>query len=470
MRKPIFIFLFSALISQATFARTQDLITTYRQAVENDPVIQQALATQLATKQNVPIATSQLLPQASVVFYSEDQNAFIFPGSVPQNIGGTTNTIERTHGYIASATQNIIDFGTWSNIKEARRIAEEADATFLASEQDLIQRVASAYFNVLSAADTLTFVSAQKEALASQLNQVQQRFDVGLVAITDVYDFEAQYDSQVAEEIAARNNLQNAKDDLEVITGITVHELAILMPTIPLHSPDPIEPEAWVTQAEHENPTLAASRFSMQAAEATISTQRSQLYPNLQVAGEYGTSLNGNVFEPQDGSAQGWAVAIESNLNLFSGGAIVSQVRQAEYQYESARDAFEEQRRLTINQTRAAYRNISTAISQVKAFQQAVLSAQSALDANEAAYEVGTKTSVDVLDSISQLYQQQQNLANARYQYILGILSLKQAAGILEVMDLVRMNEWLQLDSNSRLNLDNEINDALEDTDELSDD
>ncbi len=429
--------------SSLAYAEEQDLLVTYVQALENDPVLQQAIANQLATKQGVPIAASQLLPQASVQFYSESQNAFIFPGSVPEDINSGAG-IARTHGYIASATQNLINFTTWSLIREARRLSEEADATFLANEQNLITRVANAYFNVLSAEDTLTFATAQKEALASQLNQVDQRFDVGLVAITDVYDFQAQYDAQVANEIAAINNLANAKEALQVITGLPVDELAPLKPTVPLHQPEPYDMNAWVEQAEYDNPTLAASRFAMQAAEETISTERSLLYPNLEVVGEYGTSLNGQVFDPHEGSSNGWAVAVESNLNIFSGGQIISQVRQAEYQYQSTRDAFEEQRRNTINQTRSAFRAIETAISQVKALQQAVISAESALDANEASYEVGIKTSVDVLDSISLLYQQKQNLANAKYHYVLSILALKQATGVLEVMDLIQINEWLQ--------------------------
>jgi outer membrane protein len=429
--------------SSLAYAEEQDLLMTYVQALENDPVLQQAIANQLATKQGLPIAASQLLPQASIQFYNESQNAFLFPGTVPEDIN-SSGGIERTYGYIASATQNIINFSTWSLIREARRLSEEADATFLANEQNLITRVANAYFNVLAAEDTLTFATAQKEALASQLNQVQQRFDVGLVAITDVYDFQAQYDSQVAEEISAMNNLENAKESLQVITGIPVYELAPLKPTVPLHKPEPLDMNAWVEQAEYDNPTLAASRFAMQAAEETISTERAQLYPNLEVVGEYGSSHNGQVFDSQPGSSTGWAVAVESTLNIFSGGQIISQVRQAEYQYQSARDAFEEQRRNTINQTRSAFRAIETAISQVKALQQAVISAESALEANEASYEVGIKTSVDVLDSISLLYQQKQNLANAKYNYILSILQLKQATGVLEVMDLIQINEWLQ--------------------------
>ena len=345
-----FIFSLCALIPGFAFGEEQDLLTTYRQALENDPVLQQSLATQLATKQGVPIAASQLLPQASILFYNETQSAFLFPGSTPEDISGTSG-ISRTYGYIASATQNIINFGTWSSIKEARRIAQEADATFLASEQNLINRVANAYFNVLSAKDTLGFAIAQKEALASQLNQVQQRFNVGLVAITDVYDFQAQYDAQIAQEISARNNLQDAKESLAVITGIPVDELAPLIPTIPLNSPDPIEMENWVERAEYDNPTLAASRFSMQAAEAAISVERSQYYPNLLVAGEYGGEHNGTVLDSQPGSGTGWSIALTSNVNIFSGGAIIAQVQQAQYQYEAARDAFEEQRRNTIKRS-----------------------------------------------------------------------------------------------------------------------
>lgn len=424
------------------FAEEQNLIQTYVQALENDPVLQQAIANQLATQQGVPIAASQLLPQASIQFYNESQNAFLFPGTFPEDI--TSGQISRTYGYIASATQNIVNFSTWSLIREARRLAEEAEATFIANEQNLIYRVASAYFNVLAAEDTLTYATAQKEALASQLDQVQQRFDVGLVAITDVYDFQAQYDAQVSQEIEAINNVANQKEALQVITGLYVDELAPLKPTIPLFQPEPMNMNAWVEQAEYDNPTLAASRFAMQAAEESVRTERAQFYPDLQVAGEYGQNHNGQVFDPQSGSGTGWTVVVQSSMNVFSGGQILSQVRQAEYQYESARDAYEASRRNTVNQTRSAFRAIETAMSQVKALEQAVISAQSALEANQASYEVGIKTSVDVLDSISLLYQQKQNLANAKYNYILSIIALKQATGVLEVMDLIQINEWLQ--------------------------
>ncbi|MGA2655459.1 MAG: TolC family outer membrane protein, partial [Gammaproteobacteria bacterium] len=361
-------------------AQEQDLVQTYVQALENDPVLQQAIANQLATRQGVPIAASQLLPQASIEFYNESQNAFLFPGTVPEDIS-VQNEITRTYGYIASATQNIINFSTWSLIREARRLAEEADATFVANEQELIYRVANAYFNVLSAEDTLSYATAQKEALASQLDQVQQRFDVGLVAITDVYDFQAQYDAQVSQEIEAINNVANAKEALQVITGLYIDELAPLKPTIPLLQPEPMDMNAWVEQAEYDNPTLAASRFAMRAAEESVSTQRAQFYPDLQLAGEYGQTHNGQVFDSQPGSGDGWVVVVQSTMNVFSGGQIISQVRQAEYQYESARDAYEAQRRNTVNQTRSAFRAIETAMSQVTALEQAVISAQSALDA-----------------------------------------------------------------------------------------
>ncbi len=434
------------MLTPLAWAEKQDLITTYLQALDNDPVLQAALATRLATREDVPIAMSQLLPQASISFYNQSDTAIGFAGiGVPDTF--EEPTVSRTYGYIANASQTLFNWGTWSTVRQSFHIADQADAAFLASEQNLILRVAQAYFDILSAEDTLTFAIAKKEALASQLDQTQQRFDVGLVAITDVYDFQAQYDAQLAEEIKARNHVQDTKEALQVITGLPVDELFPLQPTIPLKHPEPPNMEAWVKEAEYNNPVLAATQFNMQATEQAINVAEAGHYPNLVLAGQYDRTFGGQVLEPIDGTAEsGWGIGLESTMNLFTGGAVVAQVRQAEYQYEAARDAFEQQRRLTVSETRTAYRNIDAALSEVLALQQAVLSAQSSLDANVASYEVGVKTSVDVLDSISLLYQQQQNLALARYNYIISILTLKQQAGIIEVMDLVRMNQWLKLE------------------------
>jgi outer membrane protein len=436
------------LVAFTQIGHTQDLLATYIQALDQDALLKRSLAQRNANREAAPAALANLLPSINIVGQSSSNNPAV---TMAQDFGTFPNAdqIVRDHGYVINATQPLLDVGSWFGMSQANRIVDKADATYTYAEQTLILRVAEAYFAVLDATDNVTFAQAEKKALETELNQVQEKFNVGLIAITDLNDFRARYDNTIALEIQALNNLENAKEQLRVITGSTIEEVTPLQATIPLESPQPADIDTWQNYAQENNSLLAATRFDMEAQRANVEVQRAQHYPTLNVQGAYGASRGGLVTSPEGPSDIGWELLFQAQMNLYAGGGIQASVNRAQYTYEDARYAFEEARRETISDTRIAYRGVLTAISQVNALHQAVVSAQTALDANQASYEVGAKTSLDVLNSISNLYNQQRNFATARYAYIINLLQLKQAAGNLTLADVERVNHWLSLEDNT---------------------
>lgn len=430
------------LLALGPAAFSQDLLDTYMQALDQDALLKRSLAQRNANREAAPAALANMLPSVNVAANSDANNPAVTSDTLFAPT--STDTIVRDHGYLVSAQQNLLDIGSWFNLNQAQHIVDQADATYTFAEQDLIIRVAQAYFEVLDAIDNLSFAQAEKKALYEELNQTQEKFNVGLVAITDLNDFRARYDDSVSQEIQAENNLDDSKERLRIITGGVVDLVSPLHDAIPLNTPDPNDIETWQEYALNNNPLLAAARFDMDAKRSAVEVQRAQHYPTVNVQGSYGASKSGLVTNPGDISDLGWELLFQAQMNLYAGGGIQSSVRRAQYTFEDARFAFEEARRETISNARIAYRGVLTAISQVSALRQAVISAQTALDANQASYDVGAKTSIDVLNSLSNLYDQQRNFAKARYAYIVNILRLKQAAGSLSLVDVELVNTWLK--------------------------
>jgi outer membrane protein len=438
MAKNFFITL--TLLSSFGLAQAKDLITVYQMALDKDPALKQALAQRNAAKQNFPIALAPLLPNVNASASSTSTENIILNNTEFDVVDAG---VIKQYGYMFNGQQTLINVNQWFTLAQASEIANSADSTFIAYEQSLIVKVASAYFDVLNAQDDLTFTQAEKNALEQQLKQTQEKFNVGLVAITDLHDFRAQFDGSIAKELSAQNALDDAKERLKVIIGQTIIDLNPLEKQLPLESPNPIDIEEWVNFAQSHNPTLIAAQANMKAQDNNVTAQFAQHLPNVYATGSFGSAETGLWLNPQGDSDSGWSVGLNAEMNIFAGGGIQANVRQAQYNYEDAKEAFEETRRTTTSNARIAYRGVLTAISQVQALNQAVISAQSSFDANSASYEVGVKTSVDVLDSLSRLYSQQRNLAAARYSYILQMLKLKQAAGTLNMEDVMLVNQWL---------------------------
>ena len=423
-------------------ASTQDLLDTYIQALEKDALLKRSLAQRDANRTAAPSALANMLPNVSMVANSNTSNPIALNDQLFEP-GSPGVPLIRDHGYVINATQNLINVGNWFTMNQAGHIVDQADATYTFAEQDLILRTAKAYFEVLDAIDNLSFAQAEKNALEQELKQSQEKFNVGLVAITDLNDFRSRFDDSVSQEIQALNNFDDSKERLRIITGDVIDVLSPLKDTIPLNTPDPNDIDTWQDFAQKNNPLLAATRFDMEAKRSAVEVTRAQHYPTINMQGSYGADKLGLVTNPGDVSDLGWQLLFQAQMNLYAGGGIQASVNKAQYTFEDARYAFEEARRETISNTRIAYRGVLSAISQVSALRQAVISAQTALDANQASYDVGAKTSIDVLNSLSNLYNQQRNFATARYAYIINVLSLKQAAGSLSMADVELVNTWL---------------------------
>ncbi|MBL1275141.1 MAG: TolC family outer membrane protein [Ectothiorhodospiraceae bacterium] len=424
-----------ALIS--TTAHSESLMDVYNLAEGNDPAILQANANHSASLEALPQSRANFLPtldiSASQFETDQDVGKSVFSSRIGSSSFSNTDY---------SLDLNIPLYRKGNYI--ARRLAEHsvsrADAEYQVAQQNLLLNVAAAYFDILARRDDLTFARAEKIAIKRQLEQTQQRFDVGLVAITDVHESQARYDLTIAEEILAQNKLDNLNETLRSITGLYHDKLDSLADALSLVRPKPEDIEQWTKTALKQNPTILAAQAALQESQENVASQRSGHYPTLDLNASTSYSDRGGIFSSTTDTN---AIGLTFNLPLYSGGRTSSQVRQALHFLTAAQQTLEKQRRDTQKQVRDAYRGVLSGISRVKALKQALISNQSALRAAEAGYEVGTRTTVDVLLSRRNLFSAQRDYAQSRYDYILNTLRLKQAAGILDIASLKAVNNWL---------------------------
>lgn len=451
MKKRLFL---CALLFSANASNAANLIDVYNQALTSDTIYQQAIAQTLANEEGVPISRAALFPAGALTLTPSVQRTLESgPGaSVAQSNGSPTRFTQRGYQMQLSVTQTLFDFGKVANLMGARAIAKQADASLNAAVQSLIVRVAQAYFQVLLDEDTLASVNSTKAAYAKQLDQVTQQYKVGLKTITDVYTAQASYESSVASAIAAKNQIAIDKENLRVITGVFYPRLSKLSEKFPLLSPKPANMETWVTLSREQNWSIKAAQFFAESARQNIKQQFAGNLPTLNVQGNYiaGHSryLSANV--PLPGSdSEGALTSHESqlllnlNLPLFSGGSVIAQTTQAQYQYQLAQQQLEQSLRNTINQARQSYLDITASISKIEADKRAILSARSSYEGLEEGYRVGTETLVNVLTQQQAVYQAEVQYATDRYAYVNNLLSLKQAAGTLSPDDLAMINTWL---------------------------
>ncbi|HAS51296.1 MAG TPA: type I secretion protein TolC [Gammaproteobacteria bacterium] len=413
-------------------AAAEDLLQVYRQAQDSDPVVKAAAATQQASEETLPQARALLLPSLD----GSVQSGKDF-GTNDSSAGGSRNYSFDTYNYSVSLNQPIYDRGSQVQQRLAQSTVEKADVDFRNAQSDLILRVAQGYFGVLIALDSLTFATAEKNAFARQLEQANRRFEVGLATITDVYDAQASFDGAVSREISAINALADAREQLRQLTGLEYAKLSILSEKMPLSLPNPQNPEEWVGMALANNLALLSAGFSVDQARENINVQKAGHYPTL------GLNVSSAMFNQGELDTTLNRVNLQLAIPLYSGGAVSSKSRQAAYSYESSRQQLENLQRDTIRVVRDAYRGQETAISQIKAMDQTRVSTRSALEANQAGYEVGTRTIVDVLNAERSVFQAERDYASARYNYILNFLILRQASGQLSEADLTEINGWL---------------------------
>jgi outer membrane protein len=449
-----------ALATSPMLAHAEDLLDAYRDARANDPVLAQADATRLGVGETVVQTRALLLPQINGTFgFSQSQTAGKTPQFGTDPTTGQTILVNPDTGYTrtrslgATINQSVFDFSKYANLAASHSQDDSQEATYQAALQDLSIRVATAYFTVLTSDDALTFAQSNEQALSRQLDQAQQRFDVGLSAITDVQDAKAQHDSAVASVIVAQNTLADAREALTQITAKPSDNLKKLREDLPLDPPQPNDAKAWVDQAVANNPTITASKFQVDAAEHSITAARSGHLPTIDATATYGKDSswfeNGSAGNAANRNLSGngvgtTTVGLQLTVPIFSGFAVQSRVRQSIYNRDAAQDSLESARRLVVRNTLNFYRSVVAGISQVEATKAAVISSQSARDATQAGFEVGTRTIVDVLIAQQNLTQSQSNYSQARHQFVLNKLLLKQSAGTVDIKDLEAVNTLLQ--------------------------
>ena len=430
------ILLFGALYSLAMSARAEDLVEIYNQATENDAQIRGARAQLGQALEAAPQARARFLPSVNFAANYTRSKADVTPST-----GGSTGTYP-SKGYSLTLTQPLFHADAFAQSNQADALVNQAEAQFKAEELALSLRVAERYFEVLAAQDNLAVVKAEHEAIGKQLEQTKQRFNVGLIAITDVHDAQARFDLSSASVIGADNRLANAWESLREVTGQSYKALATLISDAPLVPPTPADIEQWAQSALKQNPAVYAARFAMESAEAEVSRQRGFHYPTLDAVGSYSNTDNSDA--PSGVERKYTSLGLNLNWALYQGGSVQSAVRKANFQVEQAKFALEQQSRKAPLQTREAYLGVTANISRVAALKQAVVSHKSALAATEAGYEVGTRTTVDVLNTRTGLFLAQRDYTQSRYDYILATLRLKGATGSLTPDDLKQINSWLK--------------------------
>jgi len=440
------------------------LIDIYEDALINDPRLKEAYANKQAIIESKPQALSWLLPKltASGVFSDTDTDGNstfqrrIFDPITGDLLAVTTDNaqfVQKTDSFQWEVTlqQSIIDAGAWMTLKKANKIVAQAEVDYLSAEQDLMVRVCNTYFDVLAAQDTLESEQAARTAIEKQLDQARKRYEVGLIAITDVQEAQAAFDQSIASEISAKRSLATTKELLREITDSYPEELQKPNTNMPLIMPNPQSENEWVNTALQQNLNLLSAQVGTEIGRNEVNIQKSGHYPTLGLQASKRDMDNnslrsdsGSPFSPADTENISAGIGLQLNIPIYSGGQTSSRVRQAVAQHRAAKEKLERIARETTRKARDAYLGIISGIATVKALEQSVKSSTTALQATEAGYEVGTRTTVDVLDARRRLYSAQTNLAISKYDYLKNIIRLKQAAGTLSREDLTQINNWLQ--------------------------
>ncbi|MBT8085222.1 MAG: TolC family outer membrane protein [Woeseia sp.] len=445
--------LYAVLLGAAPALHAATLLEVYQQALQSDPLIHEAESRRLAALEAVPQARSALLPQLSAAGQLTKANSS-GRNIVQDRTGIDTLSFEsanETTGWQVNLQQTVFRWDQLVSLKQAHKLVAKAEAEKEAAQQDLIVRVSQRYFDVLAAEDRLTSIRADRLAIARQLEQARQRFEVGLIAITDVQESQAAYDQSVAAEIGAKRELATASELLREITGEYVADLAAPGDAFPLPSPDPGDQASWIDLAMAQNLALVASRLDERIARDEIGFRRTGHYPTIDLVASYNDSQTDVMDQTRGGvqipdfntENQGDSISLQISVPLFAGGGTSSRVREAVYLHRAAREQLQRVTRETERATRDAYLGVLSEISRVNALEQAVASSRTALDATQAGFEVGTRTIVDVLNSQRALYSAITNFYQSRYVYVGNVLQLKQAAGILKVEDLEQIDQHL---------------------------
>ena len=425
-----FISLIALLVLLSSSAKAETLADIYQSAVKHDPIAGAAKASYKANKETLKQGRAVLLPQLIASSSKAEPTS-------DENIAPAITT------YRTSLSQSLFNMPAWFQFQSAKKMDLVAKATFAAQQQSLIIRVSEAYFNVLRAYDNKQTRNAEELAIQRQLEQVTERFEVGLLPITDVHEIQAIFDDASVNSLEAKGALDIAFEQLQFLSGKNHNQLAGLKDSFSAEVPSPISVESWVEFALANNFELRASQLTQQAADETAKAAKAQHLPKVTISADY--SKRDAEATASAGAIMSEETAINLNLSMpiFSGGLTSSQARQATFQAQTAEQNYIASKRNTMQAARSNHQSAITNAARVKARKQAITSAESALKATQAGYEVGTRTIVDVLLAQRTLFQAKRNYSNARYDYILSMMRLKQVAGQLSPEDIFELNNWL---------------------------
>ncbi len=444
-------------------ASATDLVQAYDKARQSDPQFAASEAQKNATAEGIVQSRAALLPQVSAdaTYNRSSSNSAgnqVFAGSPTPTTSSSSQNYSRSTG--VNIRQSVFDFSNYSRLGASKARSRQADADYEAAADSLIVRVADAYFNVLTAIETLASSRAEETSVKRQLDQAEKRLEVGLAPITDVHEARARYDSSRANTILQAAALDDAYEALAEITGERLANLKGLSADFRPENADTRTMDEWVNIALASNPSLLSKTEALAAAEKDVSTARAAHLPTLSAGASYGDSASWgestrtSAIPPTSGfgnTNNGPSYGLTLSVPIFSGFATQSRVRQALFQRDAAADSLEQTKRAITRQTRGAYRNLISGQAEVEARRLAVVSAQSAYEAGEAGLEVGTRTIVDVLIAQQNLFSAQREYARARHAYLVNVLRLRQAAGILEAKDLEDVNRSLVVDADASL-------------------
>ena len=436
----------SALV--ATQSMATDLAAVLQQASEKDPVLSSAKKSALAGDENIRIARANFLPQVSGTWTKTEGDGTLVSGGVAIEVPDTD-----TQNWRLTLSQTIYDQANYETMRQARLQAALANAQYDVAYQDFLIRVAERYFAVLTNIDSVRFAVAEEKAIQRQLDQAEQRYEVGLAAITDVHEARAQYDASRASVIQARNALDDAKEALYEVSQAYYDNLNALPDDI---KPVPLsfaEPGRWQDVAFENNPDLGVARINADLAKIGMQLQRAGHYPTV----SFGATRSGNddfsnprrdpatlsIIDVFESNSLGTSYNVTVDVPIFTGGRTYYQTKRARLEYQAALDDLDQSTLSTTRNIRNAIRNVEAGWSSVQARQLAVVSAKSAEEATEAGFEVGTRNIVEVLNSQRSLYQAQRDFSQAKYDYLLNVLRLDRAAGTLTDEDLLNINNLL---------------------------
>jgi outer membrane protein len=446
-----------------TVSQADDLFGILQLALENDPSLRQAEATYRANRENVIQSRSSFLPSLGIggttSRLTSGPTDSIYVNTVDPITGNSVQTRVRdahsfspginNHGWGLNLNQSVVNLSNWYNFQSARASDKAAAVNYAAQEQDLIMRTATAYFDVLRAVDTLDTNVQEEEAAQRSLDQTQQREEVGLVAITDVYDSQAAYDLARNTTILQQDILQARYEALEALTGQPHPDIEVLREDFPIVDADG-SLDDWEQQADSNSLAITAAKFNLQASRKSLKARKSDHLPTVDIASSFGHIVTAPIISQGvaigGGASDRSTISLNLSIPLYQGGVLRSRTRAAEYQVIAAQESLELTRRQLTQNIRNAYRRVNTDVLVIAQGQRSITSAQSRLDATELGAEVGTRNIVEVLLARENLYRALRLYADARYTYVLDSLFLKQVAGILTPQDIVELNAWLDAD------------------------